>query len=30
VIADRKQWFLFNASPDIQSQIETFPDLHPD
>lgn len=21
---------LFNASPDIRSQIETFPDLHPD
>ncbi|AWT54689.1 coenzyme PQQ biosynthesis protein B [Mycolicibacterium smegmatis MKD8] len=30
VSADRKQWFLFNASPDIQSQIEAFPDLHPD
>jgi pyrroloquinoline quinone biosynthesis protein B len=30
VSADRKQWFLFNASPDIQSQIESFPDLHPD
>lgn len=28
--ADRQQWFLFNASPDIQSQIESFPDLHPD
>ena len=27
---DRAQWFLFNASPDIQSQIESFPDLHPD
>jgi pyrroloquinoline quinone biosynthesis protein B len=27
---DRQQWFLFNASPDIQSQIESFPDLHPD
>ena len=27
---DRQEWFLFNASPDIQSQIESFPDLHPD
>ena len=30
VSADREQWFLFNASPDIQSQIESFPELHPD
>ncbi|MEE2523819.1 pyrroloquinoline quinone biosynthesis protein PqqB [Pseudarthrobacter sp. J47] len=30
VSADRKEWFLFNASPDIQSQIEAFDDLHPD
>jgi pyrroloquinoline quinone biosynthesis protein B len=30
VSADRQKWFLFNASPDIQSQIESFPDLHPD
>jgi len=30
VSGDRQQWFLFNASPDIQSQIESFPDLHPD
>lgn len=30
VSADRKRWFLLNASPDIQSQIESFPDLHPD
>lgn len=30
VSSDRTQWFLFNASPDIQSQIEAFPDLHPD
>lgn len=29
VSADRQQWFLFNASPDIQSQIESFPALHP-
>lgn len=29
VSADRRQWFLFNASPDIQSQIEAFPALHP-
>ncbi|MCU1634603.1 MAG: pqqB [Micrococcaceae bacterium] len=27
---DRQQWFLINASPDIQSQIESFPGLHPD
>ena len=30
VSGDRQQWFLFNASPDIQSQIESFPELHPD
>jgi pyrroloquinoline quinone biosynthesis protein B len=30
VSTDRQQWFLFNASPDIQSQIESFPALHPD
>ncbi|WP_179389243.1 pyrroloquinoline quinone biosynthesis protein PqqB [Psychromicrobium silvestre] len=30
VSADREQWFLLNASPDIQSQIESFPALHPD
>ena len=30
VSTDRRQWFLFNASPDIQAQIECFPDLHPD
>jgi pyrroloquinoline quinone biosynthesis protein B len=30
VSADRKHWFLFNASPDIRSQIESFGDLHPD
>jgi pyrroloquinoline quinone biosynthesis protein B len=30
VSTDRQRWFLFNASPDIQSQIESFPDLHPD
>ena len=30
VSTDRQKWFLFNASPDIQSQIESFPDLHPD
>lgn len=30
VSADRRQWYLFNASPDIGSQIESFPDLHPD
>lgn len=30
VSADREHWYLLNASPDIQSQIESFPDLHPD
>jgi pyrroloquinoline quinone biosynthesis protein B len=30
VSADRKQWFLLNASPDVQTQIESFPALHPD
>lgn len=30
VSADRRQWYLLNASPDIQSQIEAFPALHPD
>lgn len=30
VSADGKEWYLLNASPDIQSQIEAFPALHPD
>ena len=30
VSADRSHWYLLNASPDIQSQIEAFPALHPD
>jgi pyrroloquinoline quinone biosynthesis protein B len=29
VSADYRRWFLFNASPDIRSQIESFPALHP-
>lgn len=29
VSADRKRWFLFNASPDVLHQIEAFPALHP-
>src|ERR1700759_3900353 len=29
VSADRQQWFLLNASPDVQAQIEGFPALHP-
>jgi pyrroloquinoline quinone biosynthesis protein B len=29
VSADYRQWFLLNASPDIQAQIEAFPALHP-
>jgi pyrroloquinoline quinone biosynthesis protein B len=30
VSADPQYWFLLNASPDIQSQIESFEALHPD
>ena len=29
VSADYRQWFLLNASPDIRTQIESFPALHP-
>lgn len=29
VSADRRSWFLLNASPDIRSQIESFPALRP-
>jgi pyrroloquinoline quinone biosynthesis protein B len=29
VSADYRQWFLINASPDIRTQIEAFPALHP-
>ena len=29
VSADYRQWFLFNASPDIRIQIEAFPALRP-
>ncbi|MGD0615536.1 MAG: pyrroloquinoline quinone biosynthesis protein PqqB, partial [Verrucomicrobiota bacterium] len=29
VTADDRRWFLLNASPDIRSQIEGFPPLHP-
>lgn len=29
VSADRRQWFLLNASPDVRSQIEADPALHP-
>jgi pyrroloquinoline quinone biosynthesis protein B len=29
VSADRRRWFLINASPDIRAQIEAFPALHP-
>jgi pyrroloquinoline quinone biosynthesis protein B len=29
VSADRQRWFLINASPDIRTQIEAFPGLHP-
>ncbi|MGE3414355.1 MAG: pyrroloquinoline quinone biosynthesis protein PqqB [Dehalococcoidia bacterium] len=29
VSADRGRWFLINASPDVRTQIEAFPDLHP-
>lgn len=29
VSAEHRRWFLFNASPDIRTQIEAFPALHP-
>jgi pyrroloquinoline quinone biosynthesis protein B len=29
VSADRRRWFLLNASPDIRAQIESFPALRP-
>ena len=29
VSADYQRWFLLNASPDIRTQIEAFPALHP-
>jgi pyrroloquinoline quinone biosynthesis protein B len=29
VSADGRDWFLLNASPDIRTQIESFPALHP-
>jgi pyrroloquinoline quinone biosynthesis protein B len=29
VSADRHRWFLLNASPDVRTQIEAFPALHP-
>jgi pyrroloquinoline quinone biosynthesis protein B len=29
VSADRRHWFLINASPDVRTQIEAFPGLHP-
>ena len=29
VSLDRRRWFLINASPDLHTQIEAFPDLHP-
>jgi pyrroloquinoline quinone biosynthesis protein B len=29
VSADYRRWFLLNASPDLRTQIESFPALHP-
>jgi len=29
ISADRKRWFLLNASPDLARQCESFPPLHP-
>lgn len=29
VSADSSEWFLINASPDLRTQIEAFPPLHP-
>ena len=28
VSVDYRRWFLLNASPDIRTQIESFPPLH--
>src|SRR5687768_5813213 len=29
ISADGEDWFLLNASPEVRSQIESFPELHP-
>ena len=29
VSADHRRWFLINASPDVRTQFEAFPALHP-
>ncbi|WP_338051923.1 pyrroloquinoline quinone biosynthesis protein PqqB [Pseudonocardia acidicola] len=29
VSADHRRWFLLNASPDIRTQVEAFPAMHP-
>ena len=29
ISADGRRWFLINASPDVRTQIEAFPGLHP-
>lgn len=29
VSVDGERWVLFNASPDIRAQLESFPDIHP-
>ncbi|MFI2765107.1 pyrroloquinoline quinone biosynthesis protein PqqB [Streptomyces echinatus] len=29
ISADSRRWFLINASPDLRTQIEAFPSLHP-
>lgn len=29
VSADYRRWFVFNCSPDIRAQVESFPALHP-
>ena len=29
VSADHRRWFLINASPDVRTQFEAFPGLHP-
>lgn len=29
VSPDRRRWFLFNASPDVLTQFEAFPGMHP-
>ncbi|MCK5190670.1 MAG: pyrroloquinoline quinone biosynthesis protein B, partial [Methylococcales bacterium] len=29
VSSDGEHWVLFNASPDVRTQLENFPEIHP-